>query len=104
MVDITSDGGFQMGGDNKDLSSVATDLSFSVVTNKVKEVNVPNIKFSGTGLGKNIKNGVIDMLSGSSRNNLPSSSTKPAVGTRTSNRNSEKGLNIKVSDNTRVSQ
>ena len=104
MVDITNDGGIQVGGVNKDMSDVATDLTFSAITNKVKNVNVPNVKFSGTGLGKSIKNGVIDVVSGSSRNNLPSSNTKPAVGRRKSTRTSERGMNIKVRDNTRVRQ
>ncbi len=99
MADVTNDGGFQIGGVNKEMSSVATDLTFSAVTNKVKNVNVPNIKFSGTGLGKSIKNGVIDVVSGTSRNNLPSSNTKPAVGRRST---SERGMNIKVRDNTKV--
>ena len=104
MVDITKDGGIQVGGVNKDMSDVAVDLTFSAATSKVKNVNVPNVKFSGTGLGKSIKNGIIDVFSGSSRNNLPSSDAKPAVGRRSSTRTSERGLNTKVRDNTRVRQ
>ncbi|WP_456440309.1 RHS repeat domain-containing protein, partial [Psychroserpens sp.] len=104
MVDVTNDGGIQMGGVNKNMSDVATDLTFSAVTSSIKNVNVPNVKFSGTGLGKSIKNGVIDVVSGSGRNNLPSSNTKPAVGRRKSTRTSERSMNIKVRDNTRVRQ
>ncbi len=102
MVDMTIDGGIQIGGDNKDMSDVATDLIFSVATDKVKSISIPNIKFSGTGLGKSIKNGVIDILSGSSRNNLPSADTKPEEGRRKPIITSERGMNTKVRDNTRV--
>lgn len=63
MGDITIAGGVQVGGKSRDMSDVAVDFSFSVLTDKIKGVKVPKMKFSGNFFVKSIKNSLIDFAS-----------------------------------------
>jgi len=101
MVDMTLDGGVEVGGVNKDLSDVATDFTFSVVTDKIKGTDIPNMKFSGNSMVKSIKNNIIDYGSDRTRNSsMPAQSSKPLT---TNRRHTDPRLNNqRVQDNTRV--
>ncbi|SHI47971.1 DUF6443 domain-containing protein [Aquimarina spongiae] len=97
MVDITLEGGFQLGGVNKEVSDVATDFTFSVITDRIKSTELPNTKFSGNNLVKSLKDSLIDFASSESQK---TSVSKTKISTSQST--DEREINTKKIDNTRV--
>jgi len=98
-VDMTSDGGIEVGGVNKSMKDVAVDFSFSVATDKVKGV-IPNMKISGNkGVQKGLGRGVEFVTS-----QVQSAVQSPSTRRQSSSRQDPRLMQAQAQDNTRVKQ
>ncbi|NAS12669.1 RHS repeat domain-containing protein [Poritiphilus flavus] len=96
-VDVTSEGGVEIGGINKDMTDVAVDFSFSVATDKVKEF-IPNMKISGNKTVQKAVGKGVDFVSSQVRSAVQSPSTRR----QSSTRQDPRLFRVQAQDNTKV--